>query len=63
MSDIMSTILAVKDECAKHEWCTECSFKDDETGVCLFMHAPEYYDTDMIAKALEITPLTSNSES
>lgn len=62
MSDIMSTILAVKDECAKHEWCTECSFKD-EKNVCLFMHAPEYYDTDMIAKALEITPLMSTSES
>lgn len=62
MNDIIALLSTIKDECAKHEWCTECSFKD-EKDACLFMHAPEYYDTDMIAKALQITSLMSNSES
>lgn len=62
MSDIIAMFKALHDECAKHEWCTECSFKD-EKDTCLFMHAPEYYDTDMIDKALQITPLMSTSES
>lgn len=38
MNDIIAWLLAIKDECAKHEWCTECSSRMKKMCVCLCMH-------------------------